>query len=156
MTIADPIKLFCAGMISTVIAYFSPIQNAIYVLAYMFVLDIIFGLLVDLIVNKDRLRIKKLLVSLFFLSMYMTIIVSTYFIGKMMDDTQEAMYIVKVITYVFSYCYLSNTIRNMKELAPNSKAIAFLDYFIGLQLLKRLPEVAAFFGIKEKKENPND
>jgi hypothetical protein len=67
-----------------------------------------------------------------------------------MGDADEALYFVKILTYVFSYCYFSNILRNMKQLAPGNRAIAFLDYFIGLQIVKRLPEVADFFGLNKK------
>lgn len=148
----DAVKLFMSGLIGAIVTYLKPIYNPVTVLAFVFTLDILFGVMVDIILNKDRIRIKKFLISVAFLTLYLLIIASTFFIGKQMGDMNEALYIVKILTYVFSYFYVSNSIRNMRQLAPASKPLAFLDYFIGLQVIKKLPELALFLGLTEKKD----
>ncbi|MDR3140546.1 MAG: hypothetical protein LBU37_02275 [Tannerellaceae bacterium] len=113
-------------------------------LGFLFLLDVVFGILVDIVKNDDHIRIKKLLVSVAFLTMYFLIIASTYVIGERMDDAPEALYIVKILTYVFSYFYAANILRNMHNLTPDNRALAFLDYFLGLQVIKYLPDLARF------------
>jgi intracellular septation protein A len=151
----DTIKLIATSIIGGIITYLEPIYNPVTVLGFVFVLDIVFGILTDLIRNDDRIRPKKFLIAVAFLAMYLVIIASTYVIGERMGDAIEALYFVKILTYVFAYCYVSNILRNMGELAPGSKAIAFLDYFIGLQIIKRLPEVAEFFNLTKKDKHKN-
>jgi hypothetical protein len=151
----DTIKIIATSIIGGIITYLEPIYNPVTVLGFIFVLDIVFGILTDLIRNDDRIRPKKFLIAVSFLAMYLVIIASTYVIGERMGDATEALYFVKIFTYVFAYCYASNILRNMKELAPGSKAIAFLDYFVGLQIVKRLPEVAGFFELTKKQKNEN-
>ncbi|MDH6304598.1 hypothetical protein M2459_001333 [Parabacteroides sp. PF5-5] len=152
----DLIKITVAGMIGSIINYLQPVYNPIIVLGYMFVLDIFFGILTDIIRNNDRLRLRKLLLSVAFLALYLLIIASAFFIGERMDDLDEALYIVKVLTYVFIYFYTSNILRNLHELAPGNNIIAFLDYFLGLQMIKKLPEVAEYLGITKKNKNENN
>jgi len=149
----DIIKLLTAGIAGGIMVYLKPLYSPMEVLGFVFVLDIVFGLLVDLIVNGDRLRIRKFLVALAFLTMYFLIITTTYVVGEKMDDVVEALSIVKILTYCFSYFYISNILRNMRLLAPNSRPIAFLDYFIGLQIIKRLPELAQFLRLNKNNRN---
>jgi hypothetical protein len=146
----DAIKIMIAGIIGGLITYLEPLYNPITVLGYVFILDIVFGILVDIIVENDRIKIRKLLIAVAFLTMYFLVIASTYTIGERMDDAHEALYIVKILTYSFSYFYVANIIRNMRTLAPNSKPLAFLDYFLGLHVVKRLPDLARFLKLTNK------
>ena len=146
----DTIKVTIVAILGSIYSYLEPIYNPMKVLAFVFFADIVAGILVDLIQNNDRIRIKKLLIAVAFLALYFCIIASTYVIGEHLGDVNEALFIVKTLTYVFSYFYISNTLRNIKVLAPNNKPIAFLDYFLGLQIVKRLPDLASFLGIKDK------
>ena len=152
----DSIKIFFSGLFGAIVTYLAPIYNPITILGVTFVLDIIFGVLVDIIVNDDRIRIKKFLISIVFLAMYFIVIATTYFIGERMNDLDETLYIVKILTYVFAYFYGSNVIRNMRQLAPGSKPLAFLDYFLGLQVIKRLPELAKFLKLSSDKKHNDD
>ena len=60
---------------------------------------------------------------------------------------EEALFIVKTLTYVFTAVYVANFLRNMKVLAPNNKAIAILEYLFGLHILKKMPE---FLGLTKQ------
>jgi hypothetical protein len=146
----DAIKILVVGILGGLISYLNPLYNPMQVLGFVFVLDVLFGILVDIIVENDRIRIKKFLISVAFLTMYFLIIASTYFIGERMDDAEEALSIVKVLTYSFTYFYIANIIRNMRILAPNSKPLAFLDYFIGLRVVRHLPDLARFLKLTKK------
>lgn len=152
----DTIKILITTALGGLVTYLEPIYNPIQVLGYVFFADIIAGVLVDIIRNNDRIRIRKFLISVAFLALYFWIIASTYFIGERMGDAEQAFFIVKTLTYTFTYFYASNFFRNMKLLAPNNKPIAFIDYFLGLQVVKRLPELAHFLGISKNKNNGNE
>lgn len=152
----DAVKIIITTVFGGLITYLEPIYNPMQVLAYVFFADIIAGVLVDIIRNDDRIRIKKVLVSLAFLALYFFVIASTFFIGERMGDKEESLFIVKTLTYTFTYFYISNFFRNLKLLAPNNKPIAFIDYWLGLQVIKRLPELAKYLGITKNKENETD
>lgn len=148
----DTFKIIVVAIIGGLYSYLEPIYNPMKVLAIVFFADIVAGVLVDLIKNNDRIRIKKFLIAVAFLALYFSIIASTYIIGEHMGDTQEALLIVKTLTYVFSYFYVSNTFRNVKILAPNNRPIAFIDYWLGLQVVKRLPSLAEYLGLGRREE----
>lgn len=149
----DSIKIIFTTAFGALITYLEPIYNPIQVLTYIFFADILAGILVDIIRNNDRIRIKKVLISLAFLALYFFIIATTFFIGERMGDKEESLFIVKTLTYTFTYFYASNFFRNLKLLAPDNKPIAFIDYWLGLQVIKRLPDLAKYLGItKDKKD----
>ncbi|NDW19784.1 hypothetical protein D0T53_12830 [Dysgonomonas sp. 216] len=153
----DTLKLIITTFIGILISYLQPIYNPVKVLAIIFIIDIATGILVDIIKNDDRIRIKKLLIAVAFLALYTLIIACTYIIGEHMGDTEEALIIVKVLTYIFTYFYASNTLRNIRQLAPDNKPIAFLDYWLGLQIVKRLPDLADYLGLSNtKNSNKNE
>jgi hypothetical protein len=149
----DIVKTSIVSLCAAIWTYLEPLYNPMFVLGYLFVLDIFFGILVDLFKNKDRIRLKKFLIAVAFLAMYLLIIASVFVIGEHQNDKDEALYFIKVLTYVFIYFYMANIIKNMRQLFPNSKPIAFLDYFLGLQVVKRLPELAQFLGLTKNKAN---
>ena len=151
----DIIKITITTALGSLITYLEPIYNPMFVLGYVFIADIIAGILVDLIKNDDRIRIKKFMIALAFLALYFVIIASTFIIGEKMGDIEEALFIVKTLTYTFTYFYVSNTIRNLKVLVPNNKPVSFLDYWLGLQVIKRLPELAAYLGMTNKNKDGN-
>ena len=148
----DTLKIIIVAALGSLYSYLEPIYNPMKVLAIVFFADIVAGVLVDLIRNNDRIRIKKFLIAVAFLALYFSIIASTYVIGEHMGDTDEALLIVKTLTYVFSYFYVSNTFRNLRILAPNNKQVAFLDYWLGLQVVRRLPDLANYLGLGKQKE----
>lgn len=152
----DTVRLFVVAVLGSLYSYLEPIYNPMIVLAFVFFADIVAGILVDLVRNNDRLRIKKFLIAVAFLALYFCIIASTYLIGEHMGDTNEALFVVKTLTYVFSYFYVSNTFRNMRVLMPDNKPIAFLDYWLGLQIVKRLPELASFLKLGDDNKPNND
>ncbi|PXV60171.1 hypothetical protein CLV62_13019 [Dysgonomonas alginatilytica] len=135
----DAIKLFLITLLSAIVAFFEPIKNPVIVLFLVFAGDFIFGIMVDLFVNDDRLRIKKGIFALMFLFLYMSVIVLTFLIGFLMGDLEESLFIVKALTYVFTAAYVANTLRNICLLFPNNRVFAFLYHIFGLQILKKMP-----------------
>lgn len=140
----DIIKLFFVGIIGAIISYLEPVWNPMIILGLVFLADIAAGILVDIFRNDDRIRLKKVLLSLIFLAMYLSIIASTFVIGDRMGDVDESLFFVKTLTYIFLAFYVSNTLRNICILFPTNKVFAFLYHWFGLQIVKRMPELYNF------------
>ena len=68
------------------------------------------------------------------------------------DDALAAHYLVKVVTYVFIYFYSSNMFRNLHLLMPGNPVIRFLDYFVGLQFVRRVPVLEEFLQRAEQEK----
>ena len=153
----DALKLFIMTFISAILAYLQPIYAPLLVLGIVFFGDIAAGVAVDLVVNKDRIRIKKILFAMLFVALYASIIANTFIISDHMGDRIEGLAVVKMLTYVFAYFYASNILRNLCTLFPDNKPFAFLYYWLGLQVVKRLPDLARYLGLgTPKKDKEND
>ncbi len=149
----DSIKLIIAGIISSIIAYLQPVHNAIFVLAGLVVIDLILGIYTDININKTRFNFKKAMFACFYAAIYASIIASTFVIGERMGDKDESLLVVKTLTYVFIFFYISNINKNLKRILPHSRIIAFLDFFVGLKFMERIPELGKFLEYEKKTKN---
>jgi hypothetical protein len=124
------------------------------VLLITFAADMLFGILADIIVNNKQLNAKKFLAAFAYLAMYLFIITMVYVVGERMGDETEALFVDKMITYVFAYFYLANILKNARLLFPGNRQIKFLDFLIGLEFTKKIPSLGEFLE-KEKQETDN-
>ena len=114
----DIIKTAVAAFFGACIATLQPVHNAMLLLLIFAACDILFGILAGLIAARERFSFKKFILAAGYLLVYLGIVVMVYAVGKYQDDTQEALYVVKVITYVFIYFYSSNILKNCMEHTP--------------------------------------
>ena len=140
----DIIKTAVAAFFGACIATLQPVHNAMLLLLIFAACDILFGILAGLIAARERFSFKKFILAAGYLLVYLGIVVMVYAVGKYQDDTQEALYVVKVITYVFIYFYSSNILKNLHLLMPDNPVIRFLDYFIGLQFTRKVAWLEEF------------
>ena len=149
----DIIKLFLATCVCSLLAYLQPVYDELFVLLFVFFSDMFLAILTDLTVNRNSFKPKKFLTAFFYLAVYLGIVASVFIIGERMGDEQEALFVDKMITYVFIYFYSINIFKNLRMLIPNSKAIEFLDFTFGLEFTKRTPNLDEWMR-REKKDDP--
>ena len=147
----DFLKSSIVGAVCILATYLQPLHAAMLVLFVIFMADMLFGVLADLIANKKKMNAKKSLIAFAYAAVYLFIIAKIYVIGERMGDKSEALFIGKWITYVFVYFYITNIIRNMLLLFPNSRQIKFLEFVLCLEFTKKIPGLGEFLE-KEKKE----
>lgn len=138
MNYLDLIKTGIVTFLSSIVAYLQPVHNAMVLLLIFAGLDIMFGILAGIIAKDERFRFKKFILSAAYLLIYLGIVVMVYAVGRYQNDIEESLYVVKIITYVFTYFYSSNIMKNLHDLMPDNQVIKFLDYFIGLQFTKNI------------------
>ena len=147
----DAIKLFFATLLSLLFASAQAVHHAITVLLFAFFIDMIVGILTDILIHKQRLDAKKFLLSFIYIAIYMATIISIYFVGERMDDELESLFIVKTVTYAFIYFYGANILNNLAIMFPENKAIAFLNYWFGLEFIRYIPTLGSFLN-RDKKQ----
>ena len=148
----DFLKVILLTAISNALAYLSPIHNAMQVLAIVFIADMIFAMIADIVVLKNSFKPKKFLTAFFYVAVYLFVIVFVYVVGEKMGDEEQSLYIDKTITYIFIGFYCVNILKNLKIIAPDSKPIAFLYFMFGFEFMKRVPNLYEFMnGEKENK-----
>lgn len=147
----DALKTAIATFISGIMAYMGPVQNAMFVLIIVFVIDIFFGVAAGVAVQGERFRFRKFILAAVYLLIYLGIVAVVYTIGEQMGDEEPALFIVKTVTYLFIYFYGANILKNLHLLFPANRAIKALDHILGLEFTKRLPWLEGF--LQKEKEN---
>lgn len=152
MNFIDILKALAAAFIGTVLAVVQPVQGALTLLLTFAGIDIIFGIITGVFKSHERFGFRKFILAALYLMIYLGVVVMIYTVGRFQNDIDEALYLVKIITYVFIYFYSANILKNMKRLMPDNAVIRFLDYFIGMQFMKKSGAIADFL----EQESAND
>jgi len=137
----DSLRLTIVTVLSGFFAYMEPIQRAMFVLLFIFISDMLIAIFTDIAINRNRFNPKKFLTAFFYVAIYLCIIGGIYIVGERMEDTEPALFIDKIITYIFIYFYVINIFKNLRTIAPDNKPIAFIEYTIGLEFMKRIPNL---------------
>ena len=149
----DALKLLTVTVTGTAISYVQPLHGAMIVLLVLFFGDMFFGILADLIVFRNSLSLKKFLLSFAYVAIYLSIITGIYFVGEKMGDEIQALFVDKLVTYVFIFFYAGNILKNLKHLLPKNQAIAFLEFLFRLEFVKKIPRLEEFLNKNKEKNN---
>lgn len=147
----DILKTFIATCLSSVIAFLTPVQNAMSLLMLVALADMLCGLISDLRIHGIGFRFRKFFFALLCAAVYLFIVVMVYTVGWFQGDVRESLLVVKTVTYVMVYFYGTNILRNLKLLLPASRVIAFLYYLIGLEFTRKFPELESFLKNEKKR-----
>lgn len=140
----DSIKTVTVTAISALLAYLGPVHNVMILLFIMAGIDVLIGIPAAIVRDKERFRFKKFILAAVYLLIYLCIIALIYTVGQFQGDEAATLIVVKTLTYVFIYFYAANTLKNLHKIFPQHKGIAFMDYIIGLEFTKKIPQLEAF------------
>ena len=138
------IRNMIATLISITMAYFSPINDMVFVLFYLFLLNMIAGMLTGMVVDDEDFSLKKFFHCLLETLALYTIVLSVFLVGEKMDNKTGAVQCISGIVYSSIYFYSVNILRNLRKLLPNFKIIAFLYYVVSFEFVKKVPYLQAF------------
>ena len=130
--------------IMAMISYFEPVINMILAITIIFVTDIVFGIASGKKLNKEKIDIKKGFAAIKLFGVYIFVITLLYAIGKFMCDETLILYVVKTISWVAIYFYITNLTKNLKRLYPNSQCIKFIHWFLSVEFLDNIPSLSKF------------
>ena len=130
--------------IMAMISYFEPVINMILAITIIFVADIVFGIASGRKINKEKIDIKKGFAAIKLFGVYIFVITLLYAIGKFMCDETLILYVVKTISWVAIYFYITNLTKNFKRLYPKSNTIKFIHWFLSVEFLDNIPSLSKF------------
>ena len=130
--------------IMAMISYFEPVINMILAITIIFVTDIVFGIASGKKINKEKIDIKKGFAAIKLFGIYIFVITLLYAIGKFMCDETLIIYVVKTISWVTIYFYITNLTKNFKRLYPKSNTIRFIHWFLSVEFLDNIPSLSKF------------
>ena len=132
------------GVVLTMINYFEPVVNMIVAITIIFVCDIVFGIVAGKKLNKEHVSFKKGMSAIKVFGVYIFVITLLYAIGKLMSDSTMMLYVVKTISWVTIYFYVTNLTKNLRRLNPKSQCIKFIYWFLSVEFLDNIPSLKKF------------
>jgi phage-related holin len=149
MNAAIKYLLFLAGSIA---AYFEPIKFLLVLVAALFILDFITGVIKSRKINKTwALKSKKLRWSFVKMFVYMCVMALTFFVCNVMQvEKPVSLSVVKVEVWCIVYIEGLSIVENLLVLFPDDKFLKFLHYLLSVEFLKHVPMLSNF--LKEKED----
>lgn len=135
-------RYITAFMGSTLIAFFMPTKGYMFALIIMFGFNIWCGMRSDgiSIINCKKFSFRKIFFAFCELFMYLMITQSIYSFMTVQGDQNEALIVVKTLTYVISYfAYLQNGFKNLVIAYPKNKTLRIIYHLIRFEFKKALP-----------------
>jgi hypothetical protein len=130
--------------ILAMLSYFEPVGNMILAITIIFVCDIVFGIVAGKKLNKEHVSFKKGMSAIKVFGVYIFVITLLYAIGKLMSDSAMMLYVVKTISWVTIYFYVTNLTKNLRRLNPKSQCIKFIYWFLSVEFLDNMPSLKKF------------
>lgn len=133
--------IFIAG-ISPIFASLTPTKGFVCALILMFGFNVWAGMRADgiTIVRCKSFRFSKFKNALFELFLYLIIDELIYTVMLHCGDAEEALLVVKSLTYVFMIVYLQNAFRNLVIAYPQYPALHVIYHLVRLEFSRMLPE----------------
>lgn len=140
----DLLKKTIIAVCSALLAFLEPIQNTVYLLLFLYVINLASGIWKDVFINRNRFYFKKFVWSCLEFLVYVGIVCGIYVIGFFQNDRMEAQYIIKVISYLYIYAYSTNILKNLILIFPNSMTLKFMYYVLSFEFIKKIPFLSDF------------
>lgn len=117
-----------------VLSVFAPIAVSIYVLTLFFIVNIFGGYHADRIVNQKSFNLEKIGKGISLLILYFVLLFIINISLSLYNEITLAESIPKFFTWMASYFYLINIIRNAKLVYPNSEGLKFFYEVLTIQI----------------------
>jgi len=150
----ESIKSFISISLAAMLAYFQPIHSVLSAISLLFVLNFLFGLMAGVIANREGFDFKKAFRCITEASVLLFILASVFYIGDHAGAKGETLQAISTIAYALIYFYSVNIFKNLVQLLPKSKPIAFIYNTISIGLIAKIPYLTNFLK-KETNENIN-
>ena len=144
MEIFENLKNLLVTIISVSLAYFAPVNDMVFVIFFIFMINCVAGLVAGIVAGKERFNTRKFFHCLLETFMFYVIVLCVFVIGEKMGNKTGAMQCITGIVYAIVYFYSVNTLRNVRKLFPESKTLNFLYYVLSLEASKRIPYLRQF------------
>jgi|WetSurMetagenome_2_1015567.scaffolds.fasta_scaffold116570_3 hypothetical protein len=144
MELIVDIRHLFAVLLAIVAAYIAPIQDTVFVIFFLFIINCFVGMLAGFIVNDEHFNFKKFFHCLVEALVYFALISCISVVGTKMHNLSGAMQCISGVVYTIIYFYSVNIMKNLKLLFPTNKTIKFIYYVISFEMIKRIPYLQQF------------
>lgn len=142
--LTDFIKMTIMSVLGILATFFKPLEEELLVLVLVFAMNFIFGLVADKVKHNVGFRFKKAFASFKEATTFFVLAVMIYTFGELKDwSVEAAVHAVGFLTYVLSWFYSVNILRNLKDIfRPKSvawKVVDFLYYMVSIEFVEKIP-----------------
>ena len=162
----ETFKAFFVTLIIEFLTYFKPLGDEIFILGMVFVVNFFCGLLNDIIVKKKSFQFRKAWSCIVQITTFFAMVFFVYTFGEKKGWNIGAIQCVSFLTYVVTWFYSQNSLKNLKELfrigTPARRVCEFLFYILSVEFIKDIPfltkylAVEAEAGLSEDSTQPKD
>jgi hypothetical protein len=148
------IKEIAVGIILAVLAFLKPVEAELWTLFLIFFLNFCFGYLSGMIANDEEWDNKKALRCVGEATIFFILSVAIYIYGVLKHQEQGALQCISFITYVVTYFYGLNILRNLKKIFKEGTTpwyvVSFLYYILRFKFIEKIPFLSEFLNINRK------
>lgn len=144
MDLFNIFKNALATLLSFAVAYFAPIQNMVFVIFYVFLVNCVVGMIAGIVAEGEKFSFKKFTRCLFETLMFYLIVVCLYVCGKNMGNMSGAISVIGGVIYAIIYFTSVNMLKNMSKMFPQSNTLSFLYWIVSFEVLKKIPILKKF------------
>ena len=148
------IKEIAVGIILAVLAFLKPVEAELWTLFLIFFLNFCFGYLSGMIANDEEWDNKKALRCVGEATIFFILSVAIYIYGVLKHQEQGALQCISFITYVVTYFYGLNILRNLKKIFKEGTTpwyvVSFLYYILWFKFIEKIPFLSEFLNINRK------
>ena len=152
----ENIRSLAGCVISAVVAYFAPIESIFLGVAWVFVVNFVFGLLNGIVVKNEIFSFRKAF-SCFVEAMVLYVLMATIFlVGDRIGNQSGAMQCITAVVYALIYFYAVNILRNIKGLFPGNKTIRSLYWILSIEFVKEIPFIGDYLAKFNREEHKGE
>lgn len=147
------IKSFLITTMSVVMAYFAPIQDMVFTIFFLFLVNCIVGMLTGMMIEHEGFSLKKFGKCISETLSFYLIVVCLFVVGKNMNNMDGALQAIGGVIYSILYFYSVNVLRNLTKVFPESDVLLFLYYVVSFEFVKKFTSLQGFNDFKIKNKN---
>ena len=130
---SSQIRQIGVTIFSAILAFATPTEGFVLALVIAFGFNIFCGMRAD---GVSVVRCKNALLEML---LYIVIVYVMYGIMVSCNDNTEALFVIKMLTYIFCYVYICNSFKNLIKAYPKNVAFRVIYYVLRFEFAKALP-----------------
>jgi hypothetical protein len=152
----DDIKTVVVYAVGAITTLLSPIQNFLWAMLILFGVNFLFGLIAAR-VGREKWSTKKALMFFVYVMVFLVIACTSFVIGKLMGEHDQAVAVVKILCYIAVYIFGTNIFRNLRQIAPKGtawyKLFDLCYYTLSVKFIEKLDFVKKWKDENKDKED---
>lgn len=139
------IKTVIVAITANLLAYFEPLGDEMFILSMVFVVNFFAGLVTDISVNGERFKFIKAWRCIKEVMVFFAMCFFIFTFGEKKGWTDGATQSVSFLTYVITWFYGQNILRNVRDLFRQGSTaynvVSFLYYILSVEFVKKIPHL---------------